>query len=397
MNIHTVKEGETVFHIARKYGVSPAKIIENNGLVNPDRISVGQKLLILTPTRTYTVRGGDTLEKISRRFGVKERCIQRANPYLSGTDAIYPEEVLAIKHDQPIHGAAVLNGYYYDGCPMDRLMLALAHCSLVTVSAYRAAKGGRLERVFDDGEVVRAVRDGGRAAIMRVYDPRPWCEVYESEGEYRASIVKTAKERGYAGVALGAYRAAKNPLFKGFLFELKKNLLAEGLHLFYEYDGEGCEDGCEIADGCVLIYEKCALDEIPTFDEGERKFYTEFAARQDSSKAFLDLSPFAYAGGRCITKREADDIAYKMKSRIEYDPERMICSFDYASFGRGERGRTTVRYEAMENIKAKLDLAGELGFMGISFDIMRVPIEHLMMISTSFACGADYMLSSFDI
>ena len=86
-----------------------------------------------------------------------------------------------------------------------------------------------------------------------------------------------------------------------------------------------------------------------------------------------------------------------MRSRIEYDPERMICSFDYASFGRGERGRTTVRYEAMENIKAKLDLAGELGFMGISFDIMRVPIEHLMMISTSFACGADYMLSSFEM
>ena len=47
--------------------------VENNGLVNPDRISVGQKLLILTPTRTYTVRGGDTLEKISRRFGVGVR------------------------------------------------------------------------------------------------------------------------------------------------------------------------------------------------------------------------------------------------------------------------------------------------------------------------------------
>ncbi len=397
MHIHTVKEGETVFHIARKYGVSPAKIIENNGLTNPDRISVGQKLLILTPTRTYTVRGGDNLEKISRRFGVKERSILRANPYLSGTDATYPEQVLAIKYDQPVHGAAVLNGYYYDGCSRDRLMLALAHCNCITVSAYRTGKGGKLQCVFDDGEVVRSVREGGRASIMRVYDPREWSELAESESNYRSNIVRTAKEKGYAGIALGAYRAAKNPLFKGFLFSLKKDMLAEGMHLFYEYNGEGCEDGCEIADGCVLIYEKCALDEIPTFDEGEKKFYTDFALRQDSSKAFLDLSPFAYANGRCITKAEADDIAYKMKSKIGYDPQTMICSFDYASFGRGERGRTTVRYEAMENIKAKLDLAGELGFMGISFDIMRVPIEHLMMISTSFACGADYVLSSFDM
>ena len=397
MTIHTVCEGETVFHIARKYGVSPAKIIENNGLLNPDKISVGQKLLILTPTRTYTVRGGDTLESISRRFGVKERSILRANPYLSGVDATYPEEVLAIRYDTPIHGAAVLNGYYYDGCSRDRLMLALVHCSCITVSAYRATKGGRLECVFDDGDVVDTVRDSGRAAIMRVYDPREYAELIESEGAYRENIVRTAKEKRYAGVALGAYRAARNPLFKSFLFDLKRDLLGAGLHLFYEYDGEGCEDGCDIADGCVLIYEKCALDEIPSFEDGEKKFYTEFSERQDSSKAFLDLSPFAYAGGRCITKREADEIAYRMKCRIGYDPERMICSFDYASFGRGERGRTTVRYEAMENIKAKLDLAGELGFMGISFDIMRVPIEHLMMISTSFACGADYVLSSFEI
>ena len=68
-----------------------------------------------------------------------------------------------------------------------------------------------------------------------------------------------------------------------------------------------------------------------------------------------------------------------MRSRIEYAPERMICSFDYASFGRGERGRTTVRYEAMENIKAKLELIRELGFMGITFDIRSIPIEYLLM------------------
>ena len=395
MNIHTVKEGETVFHIARKYGVSPAKIIENNGLVNPDRLSVGQKLLILMPTRTYTVRGGDTLESISRRFGVKRRSILRANPYLSGTDATYPEQVLAIKYDTPTHGTAVLNGYYYDGCSEDRLMLALAHCNCITVSAYRATRGGRLERVFDDTEVIRRVGECGRAAIMRVYDPREYGELIECEGAYRENIVKTAKERGYAGVALGVYRAARNPLIKNFLFDLKRDLLGEGMHLFYEYDGEGCEDGCEIADGCILIYVKCALDTVPSFEDGEKKFYTGFAERQDSSKAFLDLSPFAYAGGRYITKAEADEIAYRMKCRISYDPERMICTFDYTSFGRGTKGVTTVRYEAMENIKAKLDLAGELGFMGISFDIMRVPIEHLMMVTTSFACGADHVLSSF--
>ena len=46
MIIHTVKTGDTVFNIARKYGVAPHKIIENNELLNPDRLTVGEKLLI---------------------------------------------------------------------------------------------------------------------------------------------------------------------------------------------------------------------------------------------------------------------------------------------------------------------------------------------------------------
>ena len=95
--------------------------------------------------------------------------------------------------------------------------------------------------------------------------------------------------------------------------------------------------------------------------------------------------------------QDANELAYRAQREIEYDPERMICTFDYASFGRGERGRTTVRYEAMENIKAKLALAAELGFMGMSFDIMRIPTEYLMMIAASFAHGANYSFSSFDI
>ena len=73
MVIHTVKSGETLYKISKLYGVSPAKIIENNGLRHPDRLSVGKKLLILTPTKSYTVRGGDTIERIARRFGVSDK------------------------------------------------------------------------------------------------------------------------------------------------------------------------------------------------------------------------------------------------------------------------------------------------------------------------------------
>ncbi len=43
---HTVKYGETVYAIARMYGVTPKAIIEANNLANANLIYVGQRLII---------------------------------------------------------------------------------------------------------------------------------------------------------------------------------------------------------------------------------------------------------------------------------------------------------------------------------------------------------------
>ena len=42
-------------------------------------------------------------------------------------------------------------------------------------------------------------------------------------------------------------------------------------------------------------------------------------------------------------------------------------------------------FESLESVKAKLALVGELGFMGIIFNVMTVPVEYLMMFETTFS------------
>jgi len=44
--IHTVKKGETLYSIARRYGVRPSEIMRANDIVNPSYIAVGQTLVI---------------------------------------------------------------------------------------------------------------------------------------------------------------------------------------------------------------------------------------------------------------------------------------------------------------------------------------------------------------
>jgi LysM repeat protein len=43
---HTVRSGETLSAIARKYKTTVAKIIKLNNLKNPDRLSIGQKIRV---------------------------------------------------------------------------------------------------------------------------------------------------------------------------------------------------------------------------------------------------------------------------------------------------------------------------------------------------------------
>lgn len=72
---HMVRWGETVYSIARWYGVSAQSIINLNGLHAPYTIYAGQSLWIPASSgpsmgRTYMVQAGDTLIRIGQRFGV---------------------------------------------------------------------------------------------------------------------------------------------------------------------------------------------------------------------------------------------------------------------------------------------------------------------------------------
>ena len=81
---HTVRSGDTLWDIARKYHVSTRKLASWNGMAPTDMLKVGKKLVVwkdnqgTTPqsdavmkSLTYTVRNGDSLSRIAHKFNVK--------------------------------------------------------------------------------------------------------------------------------------------------------------------------------------------------------------------------------------------------------------------------------------------------------------------------------------
>lgn len=91
---HIVAYGETLYSIARKYGVTPQALANANGITTQSWVYAGQQLTIpgdntqaaapapapqASPGGMYTVRAGDTLYGLARQFGVSVDAIAQAN------------------------------------------------------------------------------------------------------------------------------------------------------------------------------------------------------------------------------------------------------------------------------------------------------------------------------
>ena len=86
MEIYVVQPGDTLYRIAQRYGTTVAALQSVNQLPNPDRLVIGQAILIpsppLEPLR-YTVQPGDTLYQLALLFNTTVSQIAQANQIIN--------------------------------------------------------------------------------------------------------------------------------------------------------------------------------------------------------------------------------------------------------------------------------------------------------------------------
>lgn len=99
---YTVKRGDTLWEIAKKFGVTVSAVVNANNIRNPNLIYVGEVFIIPHMTSAesfgytlYTVRRGDTLWGISRKFGTSINSIVALNG-IKNPNLIYAGEVFKI-------------------------------------------------------------------------------------------------------------------------------------------------------------------------------------------------------------------------------------------------------------------------------------------------------------
>jgi peptidoglycan endopeptidase LytF len=105
MFLYTVKKGDTLYSIAKKYNTSVSAILDLNYLTNTN-LSIGQVIRIpenytpegditLPQYTNYIVQKGDTLYSISKKFQISIDVLVKDNALT--TTVLYPGEILKIR------------------------------------------------------------------------------------------------------------------------------------------------------------------------------------------------------------------------------------------------------------------------------------------------------------
>ena len=376
MHIHTIKQGESISEIAEKYGVWEADLREINGISDGDG-AVGEEMLVLIPTRSYTAQHGDTIDRISIRFGVPKRELLSQNPKLCDRQPSVGEKI-AVRYGERRYGTAVANGYFYKGCSNTALRRTLPYLTYVTFGVAVADKRG-IHRIADDRAEVNMVSAERKIPLIRVYDKHE--QRYSSLEEaknFADELIDLAQGGGYKGIVLNACNTTCSAEhYCSFLIILRKLMIGCDLILITEINQNSPIEYSEYADGSVMYYPKYTIKNPPSVKEGERKVLADFACRGESTKTFVDLPSLASYNGGYITYSQAIKMARQDGNELIKNQSTLL------SYHNGRKQGECV-FNSLESIKSLLELTREFDYMGVCFDIMRTPLSHLMMYNAMF-------------
>ena len=242
MVIHVVQSGDTIYTIAEKYNVSVTKLVEDNGITNPENLVVGQAIVIVYPKQTYIVQDGDSLTSIANKFNVTNMQLLRNNPFLSNREVFYPGEVITISYETT--DSISINAYAYPFIDREVLRKTLPYLTYLTIFNYRTIADGEIVG-DDETEIIQIAKNYGVAPIMSLstltYQGESDIEVVnsilynEDILDYHISeILNILQAKGYYGINISVINLEQNnrPAYEHFIGKLSSRVKEAGYLLF---------------------------------------------------------------------------------------------------------------------------------------------------------------------
>lgn len=164
MLIYTVKPGDTLAGISRRYGLSPLRIAADNGLSDMSRLVPGQNLLINVDSVRYILDEGQTLFSISQEYGVPLDELIKANPGLNPLNLRPGDTVMIPVARREKRRPILVNGYAYPSINTNSLNCVLPFLTFLSPFSYKLTPTAELVSPDDSDLIFRAQR----SAVMPI-------------------------------------------------------------------------------------------------------------------------------------------------------------------------------------------------------------------------------------
>ena len=421
MTIYVVKEGDNINSIARQYNVTAQSIIDNNALSNPENLVVGQTLVILVPRIVHTVSEGETIFSIARDYGITESVLLQNNPIISVNGLVFPGQTVVIEYEGEKRGSIAANGYVYPFVNRSVLIKTLPYLTYLTVFSYGFRQDGSLVTI-DDDEILSLAKEYNVGAIMTL-------STIDERGGFSnelaslllnnpavqdtviANIIQNMNQKGYIGVDIdfeyippedaqeyinfvSKLSVALEPYGYQLIVALAPKTSADQPGLLYE--AHNYRELGRIADYVLLMtYEwgytygpPMAVAPINKVQEVLNYAITEIP----EYKINMGMPNYGYdwqlpfeqgvSMARSLSNVQAVQLALRTGSTIQYDETAQSPFFFYSD---AQGNRHEVWFEDARSVDAKVNLAFDYGFNGITFwNLMRFFPQSWLVISSLY-------------
>ena len=408
MVIYTVQPGESLYQIAQRFGVSPQRIILDNGITDPQNIPIGQGLLLLTPALTYTVRQGDTLNSIAAHFGVTSMSLLQYNPQLILAPFLRTGQQIVIHFTAGKRRRVAVNGYAYDYIDRNTLRRTLPYLTYLTIFGYGFTLDGQIIPPDDEPLIALAKEyQAGPVALLTAITPngtfnsRQASQLFNDlplQNRVLVNLLDAMNRKGYVGLDID-FEFIPNEdreAYLAFLENARSQLHAQGFFLHADlapktrpdqpgllYESHDYEAVGRIADSVLLMTYEWGYTYGPPMAVAPlnqvRRVVEYGVSAIPVEKILLGIPNYGYdwilpfergtTRATAIGNEYAVEIAKRWGAAIQFDNTAQSPWFEYV----GERGlRHVVWFEDVRSVEKKFDLMDEFDLQGGGYwNIMR--------------------------
>jgi spore germination protein len=404
MQIHVVQRNESLTTIARLYHSTVNDIVEANDLPNPNNLVIGQAIVIPIIGQFYTVRQGDNLYTIGRRFGVTAQQLATVNR-VSLNQPLKVGFRIYIPQGQKKRGE--FNGYVEPrGTSVAPALERSAreagpYLTYLAPFSFQARRDGTLKAPLLDN--FPAIAREHRNVLMMVINNQEQDQFSDELGrillndiaiqdKFLDNIVATAHRYGFKDIHFDFeyLRPADREAYNRFLRKAKNRFSREGWFMSTAlapktsatqkgkwYEGHDYKAHGQISDFVVIMtyewgYSGGPAMAVSPIDQVKRVL--DYAVTEmPSNKILMGQNLYGYdwtlpftpgTVAKAVSPQQAIQLAAQHNVPIEYDTKAQAPHFRYRA---GDGKQHEVWFEDARSIQAKFNLIKTMNLRGMSY------------------------------